>query len=238
MASWYIGNLSRRISSQTPFSSLLYLIVTFLLVQTSLQQHVTAVNRQCVEIYDQEIDEISLRSLFQSSVLSAMSYLQYEKDATAHPWKIDFQSTCPQTTTGFVKMVLLRKTHELRLFVSNFVGFFKNALYSIPFLRYLLSKIGIFKIKASSGSKSKGGSTPANSAVDERIVESFRLRWFFADWREGLWHDTEVLLGESDNVAVIVFRGSDTAADLFTNSQTMEPASHSFYFGPQEGGFL
>ena len=230
MASWHIGNLSRRISSQTPFSSLLYLLVTFLLVQTSLQQHVTAVNRQCIEIYDQEIDEISLRSLFQSSVLSAMSYLQYEKDATAHPWKIDFQSTCHETTTGFVKMVLLRKTHELRLFVSNFVGFFKNALYSIPFLRYLMSKIGIVKIK--------GGSTPADFAADERIVESFRLRWFFADWREGLWHDTEVLLGESDNVAVIVFRGSDTAADLFTNSQTMEPASHSFYFGPQEGGFL
>ena len=93
-----------------------------------------------------------------------------------------------------------------------------------------MSKIGIVKIK--------GGSTPADFAADERIVESFRLRWFFADWREGLWHDTEVLLGESDNVAVIVFRGSDTAADLFTNSQTMEPASHSFYFGPQEGGFL
>ena len=167
-----------------------------------------------------------------------MSYLQYEKDATGHPWKIDFQTDSPKTTTGSIKMVLLRKTREVRLFVTNFVGFLKNTLYSVPFLRYLLRRIGIINGSTSFDSKSKSGSTPADFISDERIVESFRLRWFFADWREGLWHDTEVLLGESENIAFIIFRGSDTAADLLTNSQTMEPASHSFYFGPQEGGFL
>ena len=238
MASWHFRNLSRRNSSPPPFSRLLTLTITILLVQISIEQHISAANRQCVEIYDQEIDEISLQSLFQSSVLSAMSYLQYEKDATGHPWKIDFQTTSPKTTSGSIKIVLLRKVREFRLFVTNFVGFLKNTLYSIPFLRYLLRIIGVIKGNASFDSKSKSGRTRANFFSDERIVESFRLRWFFADWREGLWHDTEVLLGESDNIAFIIFRGSDTAADLLTNSQTMEPASHSFYFGPQEGGFL
>ena len=61
--------------------------------------------------------------------------------------------------------------------------------------------------------------------------DSFEFRWFFNNWKESnFWHDTEVLLAESTHQAIIVFRGSDSAADFVTNSQTMEPAVHSKYF--------
>ena len=59
----------------------------------------------------------------------------------------------------------------------------------------------------------------------EKNMENFQFRWFMGDWKEGIWHDTEVLLAESNTVATVVFRGSDTTADLFTNSQTMEPGT-------------
>jgi hypothetical protein len=42
------------------------------------------------------------------------------------------------------------------------------------------------------------------------------------------------MLAESDSTAAIVFRGSDSPSDVFTNSQTLEPATHSHYFGCQE----
>ena len=61
--------------------------------------------------------------------------------------------------------------------------------------------------------------------------EAFTLKWFFNDWKEkGIWHDTELLVAESEDSVAIAFRGSDSPADLVTNSQTMEPVTHSAYF--------
>ena len=67
--------------------------------------------------------------------------------------------------------------------------------------------------------------------------QRFTIRWFLADFREGKWHDTEVLLAESANsdILLISFRGSDTAADLITNSQRMESTRYSDRF-QQFGG--
>ena len=233
----HVSNLFRRTVLQIPFSLLLNLVILCLLVQINAQQHVSTVNRQCEEIYDQIIDEISLRNLFQSSVLSSMSYLEYEKDSTLHPWKIDFESTGPEITAGFIRTMLQRKACEVHLFLRKSYRILYKILSSIPLLRSVL--------KTTQRSGVTHGDMTSKHAIrlndcfaKEKIVENFKLRWFFADWREGVWHDTEVLLGESENIAVVVFRGSDTAADLFTNSQTMEAASHSFYFGPQEGQFV
>lgn len=40
----------------------------------------------------------------------------------------------------------------------------------------------------------------------------------------------QVLLAENENTAIISFRGSESTADLITNSQTFEPVSHAEYF--------
>jgi hypothetical protein len=48
--------------------------------------------------------------------------------------------------------------------------------------------------------------------------------WFFSDWKDGYWHDTEVLIASSSTVMYVIFRGSDSPADAMTSSQTYIPA--------------
>eukprot|EP01041_Mallomonas_annulata_P001364 gene1364-2636_t len=67
---------------------------------------------------------------------------------------------------------------------------------------------------------------------NENIIhEKFILRWFFNDWKENnQWHDTEVLIAESKHTVGIFFRGSDSTADLITNTQTMNSIKKYKYF--------
>lgn len=67
-------------------------------------------------------------------------------------------------------------------------------------------------------------------AVRGASASTFRVKWFFNNFREDMWHDTELLIGESHDTLVIAFRGSDSRADVATNVQTMEPsASNAAY---------
>lgn len=70
--------------------------------------------------------------------------------------------------------------------------------------------------------------------------EKFHIRWFFGNFQDDDgWHDVEVLLAESASTIVIAFRGSDTLADLLTNSQPMNdiPSSSRFH-GDAKGKVL
>jgi hypothetical protein len=61
--------------------------------------------------------------------------------------------------------------------------------------------------------------------------QTFQHLWFFNGWSEkGVWHDTEVLVSTHAGALVIVFRGSESVADLVTSSQFLEPARYSRYF--------
>ena len=221
-----------RLHQYTRRQHLLILTTMLLLFQVTQQQQIIAGNRQCSVIYDQEIDEKSMSALYMSSVLSAIAYLEYEKDPTQHPWKVDFESTGQATFLSTLKIKIRRTLCQMKLRIRNVVGFFRRYLDRILWNSNEENDIPNYNAKATDISHT------GLCNIEEKIAESFKFRWFFADWREGLWHDTEVLLGESETTAVIAFRGSDTAADLFTNSQTMEPAMHSYYFGHQEGQLL
>ena len=61
--------------------------------------------------------------------------------------------------------------------------------------------------------------------------ETFQHLWFFNGWSEnGIWHDTEVLISVKPGALAIVFRGSESVADVVTSSQLLEPARSSLYF--------
>lgn len=62
--------------------------------------------------------------------------------------------------------------------------------------------------------------------------------WFFSDWKDGLWHDTEVLIATSPTTAFVIFRGSDSPADAATSSQTYVPARRVNYFPSLAAGSL
>ena len=243
MGLWACENRTRRAVQQAPLSRLLLIATILLLAGKAAPQHASKPNRRCGEIFDQAVDEETLRNLFKSSVMSAMSYLEYEKDSAVHPWSVDFESTSPKTRLGSLRISIRMYICQARSLVSRMFNSILKSLYSLPLLRYLLRRRetkGAINLndaeKSVDGKNSQSQLSKTDSCqVEENAWESFKFRWFFADWREGLWHDTEVLLGESATTAVIIFRGSDTAADLFTNSQTMEPALHSYYFGSQAG---
>jgi hypothetical protein len=44
--------------------------------------------------------------------------------------------------------------------------------------------------------------------------EQIKLRWFLGNWHEDGWHDTEVILAESDNRVYVSFRGTENAVRL------------------------
>jgi hypothetical protein len=68
--------------------------------------------------------------------------------------------------------------------------------------------------------------------------ERIKLRWFLSNWHEDGWHDTELILAESDDRVYISFRGTENAVDLITNSQAYEPAKHSNFFNGISSGSL
>lgn len=166
---------------------------------------------------------------YKASILSAISYLEYEKDPSRHPWQVEFESTGPSTTLTAIRFAVLRNFCLTKSILRRVATSIQNSILSNWVAKKFLKKETAEDIKTAVHQGQE-------SCPDfDGVVDSIEFRWFFADWREGIWHDTEVLLGESETTAVIVFRGSDSAADLFTNSQTMEPAVHSYYFGAQEG---
>jgi len=64
----------------------------------------------------------------------------------------------------------------------------------------------------------------------------FTFNYFLYDWHERVagvsWHDTDVLVGTSDdgNTLAIAFAGTSSASDGITNMQTFEPSNHSSFF--------
>jgi hypothetical protein len=201
-------------------SRILVGLTVLLISQIGLPEPISLVNRQCKELMDQHIGEEALKMSFKGSILSAMAYLEYEKDAARHPWQVNFETARPRTVISSIKFSFSRHVCLVKAIITRGTSAFLNFFE------------GIAKMRKSSLEKARGHDSCPTVDTEQDPIE---FRWFFADWREGIWHDTEVLLGESKTTAVIVFRGSDSAADLFTNSQTMEPAVHSFYFGAQEG---
>ena len=199
---------------------ILTVLILLLTSQIGLPEPISRVNRQCKELTDQLIGEEALRMSYKGSILSAMAYLEYEKDASRHPWQVNFETARPRTVISSIKFSLSRHVCLVKGIIIR----------GTSALLHLFQRFS--KMRKSSLERTGGHDTCPTIDTEQDPIE---FRWFFADWREGIWHDTEVLLGESKTTAVIVFRGSDSAADLFTNSQTMEPAAHSYYFGAQEG---
>ena len=204
------------------------LVVFLQYIEVSLQQQDSPSSHVCQKVKDQAVEEDDLKMAYKASILSAIAYLEFEKDPDRHPWLVEFESRGHSTALFNIKHSLAR-----RFCLSKY--YFREALTSMKKLFRSIPLIGRFLRKESSSPVSHIGNHCSTSHAEK---ESIVFRWFFADWREGMWHDTEVLLGESSTSAVIIFRGSDSAADLFTNSQTMEPAAHSFYFGAMEGKLL
>lgn len=206
-------------------------VIVFLFIWKTDQVQDLSPSQQCEGVVDQLIDAENLRIVYKASILSALAYLEYEKNSRNHPWEVAFESTIP-TLLNTVKFSLARRFCVTRSFFRRLKRYIYGVLSRVPL-------IGVyFNDRTSSDKKA------SNHLIDDecrsvgRHRDSIVLRWFFADWREGLWHDTEVLLGESETTAFVVFRGSDSAADLITNSQTLEPAIHSNYFGSQEGTYV
>lgn len=198
----------------------LFVLIVLLISQIGLPEPISRVNRQCKELTDQIIGEEALKMSYKGSILSAMAYLEYEKDATRHPWQVNFETARPRTIISSIRFSFSRHLCLVKSILVRGTSALRNLLEGIPKMR----KFSL-----------KGAERHDSCPTVDTEQDAIEFRWFFADWREGIWHDTEVLLGESKTTAVIVFRGSDSAADLFTNSQTMEPAAHSYYFGAQEG---
>ena len=205
-------------------SRILILLNVLFLSQNGFPESVTLLNRQCKELKDQFIGEETLKMAYKGSILSAMAYLEYEKDSAGHPWEVNFETARPRTIVSSIKFSFSRHLCLVKSIIIR----------GISIAQYLLRENFVIGKRKTRGDQTSItlDSCPAVDTEQDPI----EFRWFFADWREGIWHDTEVLLGESSTTAVIVFRGSDSAADLFTNSQTMEPAAHSYYFGAKEGG--
>ena len=67
------------------------------------------------------------------------------------------------------------------------------------------------------------------------VKQKYQVTWFFNDFREGSWHDTELIILESPDTIVIAFRGSDSPSDLVTNSQRLETTKKSSIFGSIKG---
>lgn len=63
---------------------------------------------------------------------------------------------------------------------------------------------------------------PFNCPSRGSYAETFHIKWFFNNFHEGIWHDTEVMIAESKDTVVIAFRGSDSPVDVATNVQSME----------------
>jgi hypothetical protein len=201
-------------------SRILTILTVLLISRIGLPEPISHVNRQCKELTDQHIGEEALKMSYKGSILSAMAYLEYEKDATRHPWQVNFETARPRTVISSIKFSFSRHVCLVKGIIIRGTSAVRNLLDRISKMRKSLLE------------RTRGYDSCPTVDTEQDPIE---FRWFFADWREGIWHDTEVLLGESKTTAVIVFRGSDSAADLFTNSQTMEPATHSYYFGAQEG---
>lgn len=201
------------------------LVIFLQFIEVSLQQQDSPSSHVCQKVMDQPVDEDSLKMAYKASILSAVAYLEYEKDPDRHPWLVEFESRGASTALFDIRHSIARRFCMSKFYFREALTSVKKLFSSIPLIRRVFRKDG------SSPLPHLSTQCPMSHTEKESIV----FRWFFADWREGMWHDTEVLLGESSTTAVIIFRGSDSAADLFTNSQTMEPAAHSFYFGAMEG---
>ena len=184
----------------------------------------TSRGHNCSLLHEQKISEKTLNLAWKAGILSSLSYLQYEQEQLVPllPRIVSFE------TTGFkslLKQLFHRKICQTHNVLRRCYRFLIGSV-TFPFL--MLQSFVRFIRPPPADRKNQHHQHRAVSPYDvcplrEKKMENFQFRWFLGDWKEGIWHDTEVLLAESNTVAVVVFRGSDTTADLFTNSQTMEP---------------
>lgn len=92
---------------------------------------------------------------------------------------------------------------------------------------------------------------PCRQVVSRQAKSGFEFdfQWYLHDWHEptplaGKWHDTDLLVATSgDDMLVLSFAGTASAADAVTNVQTFERAGHSRLFrnitaGSIHRGFL
>ena len=195
-----------------------FLAILHLLILTAT----TSRSHNCSLLHEQTISEKTLQLAWKAGILSSLSYLQYEQDQLVPllPHTVSFE------TTGFkslLQQLFHRKLCQTKNAVKRLYHFLVGSL-SFP-VRILQSLVHL--IRPPTDRKNRHHHHAISPYVvcprREKNMEKFEFRWFFGDWKEGMWHDTEVLLAESNTIAAVVFRGSDTTADLFTNSQTMEP---------------
>ena len=164
----------------------------------------------------------SVKTAFQTGVLCSVSYIDFGKEEFNKFTGVSFRASFSQFKGAL--SVFHSMYRKLADFVHGQIAIIRKYLClltrSLQFLKFL--QLGIQAAECFE---------PRSEGSAVKSEDYYVFRWFLDNWNEGLWHDTEVLLAESTEYAAIIFRGSDSPADLVTNSQTMERVGHSKIFG-------
>ena len=197
---------------------------------------------------------------WEMGILATLSYVEWA-DTKYQAWPgVDFQMNvlgCRKVKDSWQEQTLSKVRYTKRL--MN-VGLFKVFSSFEQIHRWILAPLhrlvsmlvpqkwkakGIKTVKdrAKSSQSTLGLILKEHNPASGCSKESFKLRWFLSNWHENGWHDTEVLLAETRETAVIAFRGTESRADMITNSQAYESVRHSRYFngidhGAVHRGFL
>lgn len=237
--------------TQTQRCTLIYILaVTYVLGLSSIEDLCTSheTGRNCSDIWAAQsmhtVERIGCAGMhlaYTAAMISASSYLDWDRDHLVLPAEFPFAfgpctkkqlridkfnaSVAPIRTWAYIVHVLKDVFRRL-LSVSGLPLLDKNS----SIMRKLL--IPVFNIAHSLIIAFTKRLLWRNITAPQQQYQrrsDFRYNiikplWFFSDWKDGLWHDTEVLIACNLNSAYIIFRGSDGPADALTSSQTYIPA--------------
>jgi hypothetical protein len=171
-----------------------------------------------------------LTASYTAALLSSLSYLDYSVHAPELP--LELQMAYDKCIHNPKLMVGKGNIGAEKIAViprNRFIKWFRRPLEVGAQLKEYLKRI------------SSALALPLSFAANRKKVapvNSIHMLWFFSDWSDGMLHDTEVLVAEGTDQVYIIFRGSDSTADVITSSQTYVPARHFSYFANCTEGSL
>ena len=93
-------------------------------------------------------------------------------------------------TTEWLRPILSR-VKDLSIHLRRFYNEeFLSQLRKVPFLRRLLEVMSFFTKSARESASNRSGGKPSAEVCPalEKSLEEYRIRWFFTDWHENIWH--------------------------------------------------
>jgi len=132
---------------------------------------------------------------FEMVLISSFSYIDWDSDKLNEK---KLKTIICKKDNPF-RQYLIRKSTSVMQFFDKIQDKILLSIFSIVKKLYIVVRslwLNYIRIKLPRSLKSR-------ILAPECKKRNFVLKWFFSDWHEGIWHDTEVLIAENNQCNIV-----------------------------------